>query len=115
MCIRDSFLCRDVQCWICLYGIFPYRFSLYRRRLFRLLQNGVLNGPQLPVRAPDTFPDEIASGLQLPDAAADTVHPVLADTGKPLHRVIPFLRQGKHKGEKSLCFQGQRHIPQVVV
>ena len=36
--------------------------------------------------------------LQLPDAAADAVDAVLADTGKALHGVVPILRQGQHEG-----------------
>ena len=29
--------------------------------------------------------------------AADAVNAILADTGKPLHGVVPILRQGQHK------------------
>ena len=39
----------------------------------------------------------VAVRLQLPDAAADAVNAILADTGKALHGVVPILRQGQHE------------------
>ena len=39
----------------------------------------------------------VAVCLQLPDAAADAVNAILADTGKALHGVVPILRQGQHE------------------
>ena len=57
----------------------------------------------------------VAVRLQLPDPAADAVDAVLADAGKPLHGVVPVLRQRQHEGQQPLRFQGQRPVPQVVV
>ncbi len=70
---------------------------------------------KLPVLVADARPDEIAVRLQLPDPAADAVDTVLADAGKPLHGVVPVLRQRQHEGQQPLRFQRQRHIPQMVV
>ena len=81
---------RVIQDWICLNWIFPFRF-----RLPGLLQDGVLNRPKLPVGVPDTLPDHIALFLQLPHPGADTVHAILADTGKALCGIVPSFRQGK--------------------
>ena len=90
-----------IQHWLHLYWIFPYRFFPDRRgrlcRLLRLLQDGVLDRAKLPVLVADARPDEIAVRLQLPDAAADAVNAVLADTGKTLHGVVPIIRQGQHE------------------
>ena len=108
-----------IQHWLHLYWIFPYRFFPDRRgrlcRFLRPLQNGVLDGAKLPVLVADARPDEIAVRLQLPDPAADAVDAVLADAGKPLHGVVPVLRQRQHEGQQSLRFQGQRPVPQAVV
>ena len=41
----------------------------------------------------------VAVRLQLPDPAADAVDAVLADAGKPLHGVVPVLRQRQHEGQ----------------
>lgn len=39
----------------------------------------------------------VAVCLQLPDPAAAVVDAVLADAGKPLHGVVPVLRQRQHE------------------
>ena len=109
------FLCRGVQCWIRLYGIFPHRFFLYGRRLFRLLQNGVLDGSELTVFVSDALTDHITVFLQLTHSGAYTIYAVLADMGETFCGVVPFLRQREHKGEQPLRFQGQSRVTQMMI
>ena len=45
----------------------------------------------------------------------NAVYTILADTGKPLCGVVPFLWQREHKGEQSLRFQGKACVPQMMV
>lgn len=40
---------------------------------------------------------------------------ILANAVKPLHGIVPVLRQQQHEGQQPLRFQGQRPVPQVVV
>ena len=102
--LRDMSLSLKAKGLLSLMLSLPENWDYTMKGLSRICKDGI---------------DSISGGIRELEARGylirERVHPVLADTGKPLHRVIPFLRQGKHKGEKSLCFQGQRHIPLVVV
>ena len=69
-------------------------------QLYHQLRRDIVGGVYPPVCAADTRSDEITVRLQLPDAAADAVNAVLADTGKALHGVVPILRQGQHEGDR---------------
>ena len=80
-----------------------------------LFQNCVLDGTVLAISVPAAFPNKIAVGFKLLNTDPNTVHTIFTDAGQPSGGIVPILWQGEHKRQQTLCLQGQRFVPQMVV